>query len=62
MIVHGNAKLGPGRFALTQAIADGMTRKAVAAAFCVAPATAHRCWQRRLAATPQEVRSPGLGA
>jgi hypothetical protein len=29
MIVHGNAKLGPaGRFALTQAIADGMTQKA----------------------------------
>jgi hypothetical protein len=27
MIVHGNAKLGPaGRFALTQAIADGMTQ------------------------------------
>jgi hypothetical protein len=41
MIVHGNAKLGPaGRLALTQAIADGMTQKAAAAAFCVAPATA----------------------
>jgi transposase len=47
MIVHGNAKLGPaGRFALTQALADGMTQKAAAAAFCVAPATAHR-WQHR---------------
>ena len=50
MIVHGNAKLGPaGRLALTQAIADGMTQKAAAAAFCVSPATAHRWWHRRLA-------------
>jgi transposase InsO family protein len=58
MIVHGNAKLGPaGRFALTQAIAEGMTQKAAAAAFCVAPATAHRWWHRRLAATAEEVRS-----
>lgn len=60
MIVHGNAKLGPaGRFALTQAIADGMTQKAAAAAFCVAPATAHRWWHRRLAASPDELRSGG---
>jgi transposase InsO family protein len=58
MIVHGNAKLGPaGRLALTQAIADGMTQKAAAAAFCVAPATAHRWWHRRLAASPAELRS-----
>jgi transposase InsO family protein len=58
MIVHGNAKLGPaGRFALTEAIADGMTQKAAAAAFCVAPATAHRWWHRRLAATADELRS-----
>jgi transposase InsO family protein len=58
MIVHGNARLGPaGRFALTHAIADGMTQKAAAAAFCVAPATAHRWWHRRLAATAEELRS-----
>jgi hypothetical protein len=43
MDVHANAKLGPaGRFALTEAIASGMTQKAAAAAFCVSPATAHR--------------------
>jgi transposase InsO family protein len=58
MIVHGNAKLGPaGRFALTQAIADGMTQKAAAAAFCVAPATAHRWWHRRLGASAHELSS-----
>jgi hypothetical protein len=43
MKVHGNAALGPaGRLALAQAIGSGMTQKAAAAAFCVAPATAHR--------------------
>jgi transposase InsO family protein len=58
MIVHGNAKLGPaGRLALTQAIADGMTQKAAAAAFCVSPATAHRWWHRRLAASSEELAS-----
>ena len=58
MIVHGNAKLGPaGRLALTQAIADGMTQKAAAAAFCVSPATAHRWWHRRLTATREELGS-----
>jgi transposase InsO family protein len=58
MIVHGNAKLGPaGRLALTQAIAAGMTQKAAAAAFCVAPATAHRWWHRRLDATGEELAS-----
>jgi transposase InsO family protein len=58
MIVHGNAKLGPaGRLALTQAILDGMTQKGAAAAFCVSPATAHRWWQRRSAATVEELRS-----
>ena len=55
---HPRAKLGPaGRLALTQAIADGMTQKAAAAAFCVAPATAHRWWHRRLDASPQELAS-----
>jgi hypothetical protein len=55
MDVHANAKLGPaGRFALTEAIASGMTQKAAAAAFCVSPATAHRWWHRRLQASEQE--------
>src|SRR5689334_12315942 len=58
MIVHGNAKLGPaGRFALAEAIAGGMTQRAAAAAFCVSPATAHRWWHRRLAASSHERRS-----
>ena len=58
MHVHARAKLGPaGRFALTEAIANGMTQKAAAAAFCVAPATAHRWWHRRLAAGSEELRS-----
>ena len=55
MDVHANAKLGPaGRFALTEAIASGMTQKAAAAAFCVSSATAHRWWHRRLGASPAE--------
>jgi transposase len=58
MKVHGNAALGPaGRLALVQAIESGMTQKAAAAAFCVAPATAHRWWHRWLAAGEQERRS-----
>ena len=59
MKVHGNAALGPaGRLALVQAIESGMTQKAAAAAFCVAPATAHRWWHRWRAAD-QEQRSSG---
>jgi len=55
---HPRAKLGPaGRFALTEAIASGMTQKAAAAAFCVSPATAHRWWHRRRSATPLALRS-----
>jgi hypothetical protein len=58
MKVHANAVLGPaGRLALVQAIESGMTQKAAAAAFCVAPATAHRWWHRRLDASAEEVRS-----
>src|SRR5882672_824814 len=58
MQTHPRAKLGPaGRLALTQAIADGMTQKAAAGAFCVAPATAHRWWHRRLGASPGELAS-----
>jgi transposase InsO family protein len=55
---HPRAKLGPaGRLARTDAIANGMTQKAAAAAFCVAPATAHRWWHRRLSASPEEAAS-----
>jgi transposase InsO family protein len=58
MDVHANAVLGPaGRLALVEAIESGMTQKAAAAAFCVAPATAHRWWHRRLHASEEEVRS-----
>jgi transposase InsO family protein len=58
MDVHANAKLGPaGRFALSEAIASGMSQKAAAAAFCVSPATAHRWWHRRLGASEQELVS-----
>jgi len=54
MKVHGNAALGPaGRLALAEAIESGMTQKAAAAAFCVAPATAHR-WR---GASEEERRS-----
>jgi len=58
MKVHGNAALGPaGRLALAQAIESGMTQKAAAAAFCVAPATAHRWWHRWRLASAAERRS-----
>jgi transposase len=47
MRFHRNAKLGlAGRFALVQAIEEGMSVKAAAAAFSVSPATAHRWWHR----------------
>jgi len=61
MKVHANAALGPAdRLALVQAIESGMTQKAAAAAFCVAPATAHRWWHRwRLA---DEEHSQALGS
>ncbi|MGH3052940.1 MAG: IS481 family transposase [Gaiellaceae bacterium] len=49
MMLHRNAKLGlAGRLALVQAIEEGMSMKAAAAAFGVAPATAHRWWHRWL--------------
>jgi transposase InsO family protein len=58
MKVHGNGALGPaGRLALVQAIESGMTQKAAAAAFCVAPATAHRWWHRWLAAEQADRQS-----
>jgi transposase InsO family protein len=55
MQLHANAKLGPaGRLALVLAIERGMTQKAAAAAFCVAPATAHRWWRRYSSASGEE--------
>jgi transposase InsO family protein len=58
MDVHGNAALGPaGGLALAQAIESGMTQKAAAAAFCVAPATAHRWWHRYRRASAEELAS-----
>jgi transposase InsO family protein len=57
MKVHANAALGPaGRLALCQRIESGMTLRAAAAALNVAPATAHRWWHRRQAASPKELR------
>jgi transposase InsO family protein len=54
MNFHANHRLGlPQRLALCQAIEAGMSQKAAAAAFCVAPATAHRWWQRWLAASAE---------
>ena len=56
MKVHANAALGPaGRLALCQAIESGMTLRAAAAALNVAPATAHRWWHRRRAASAEEL-------
>ena len=58
MKTHPRAKLGPaGRLALTDAIASGMTYRTAGAAFCVSPATAHRWWHRRLAASRAELPS-----
>ncbi len=58
MKVHANAALGPaGRIALCEAIESGMTLRAAAAALNVAPATAHRWWHRRQAASAEELAS-----
>jgi transposase InsO family protein len=47
MLLHRNAKLGlAGRLALVQAVENGMSLKAAAAAVSVSPATAHRWWHR----------------
>src|SRR3954454_8412770 len=55
MQLHANAKLGlAGRFALCEAIEDGMTLRAAAAAFRVSPATAHRWWHRFRVASLEE--------
>jgi transposase InsO family protein len=54
MLVHRNARLGlAGRYALVQAVEDGMSLKAAAAAFNVSPATAHRWWHRWLDASEE---------
>jgi transposase InsO family protein len=58
MKVHANAALGPaGRLALCRLIDEGMTLRAAAAALNVSPATAHRWWHRRRAASNEELRS-----
>jgi hypothetical protein len=63
MKVHGSAALGPaGRLALVEAIESGMTQKAAAAAFCVAPATAHRWWHRWRLASEAERRAAWRGS
>jgi transposase InsO family protein len=49
MYLHANAKLGlAGRLALVAAVEGGLSLRAAAAAFGVAPATAHRWWHRWL--------------
>jgi transposase InsO family protein len=54
MSFHRNAKLGlAGRYALVCAIEGGMSLKMAAAAFSVAPATAHRWWHRWRDATEE---------
>ncbi len=58
MKVHANAALGPaGRVALCELVDHGMTLRAAAAALNVAPATAHRWWHRRRAASASELAS-----
>ena len=60
MKLHPRAKLGlAGRHALVLAIEEGMTLRAAAAAFNVAPATAHRWWHRWLSADEEQRRSRG---
>ncbi len=58
MKVHANAALGPaGRLALCEAIDEGMSLRAAAAALNVSPATAHRWWHRRRRASAAELAS-----
>jgi transposase InsO family protein len=58
MKVHANAALGPaGRLALAKEIEAGATMRAAAAALGVAPATAHRWWHRRQAASEAALSS-----
>jgi transposase InsO family protein len=58
MELHANAKLGlAGRIALVETVAAGATLRAAAAAFNVAPATAHRWWHRFADALPARHQS-----
>jgi transposase InsO family protein len=58
MELHRNAKLGlAGRLALVELVEEGMTLRAAAAALNVAPATAHRWWQRWRAAAAAQRQS-----
>jgi transposase InsO family protein len=58
MKVHANAALGPaGRVALCELVESGMTLRAAAAALNVAPATAHRWWHRKWAASDADLAS-----
>jgi transposase InsO family protein len=58
MKVHANAALGPaGRLALVEAVESGMSLRAAAAALNVSPATAHRWWHRRRAASLEQLAS-----
>lgn len=58
MKVHANAALGPaGRRQLCELVDRGMTLRAAAAALGVSPATAHRWWHRRQAASGEELAS-----
>jgi transposase InsO family protein len=58
MDLHANAKLGlAGRIALVESIASGSTLRAAAAAFNVAPATAHRWCHRFADALPAKRQS-----
>ena len=58
MDFHANHALGlPQRHQLCLAIEGGMSQKGAAAAFCVAPATAHRWWHRWRGAGEQERRT-----
>ena len=58
MYLHANAKLGlAGRVALVRAIEGGLSLREAAVAFHVSPATAHRWWQRWLAAGEEQRRS-----
>lgn len=56
MKVHANAALGPaGRARVCELIEGGQTFRAAAAALGVSPATAHRWWSRRRAASDGEL-------
>jgi transposase InsO family protein len=58
MKVHANAALGPaGRLALCKLVEQGMSLRGAGRALGVAPATAHRFWHRRRAASSEQLAS-----